>query len=69
MRFGPPGDRQFGAAGSLFEVILSLFEVILGALGDFGGVFSGVGEKVEKKRSVLEAKVAQRGPKWIPEGS
>ena len=50
MRFGPPGDRQFGAAGSLFEVILSLFEVILGALeghwATFGVFFfPGVGKK------------------------
>ena len=72
MRFGLPGDRQFGAAGSLFEVILSLFEVILGALeGHWAtlGVFFRVWGKKLKKRSVLEAKVAQRGPKWIPEGS
>ena len=49
MRFGPPGDRHFGAAGSLFEVILSLFEVILGALeghwATFGVFFSDVGKK------------------------
>ena len=48
MRFGPPGDRQFGAAGSPFEVILPLFEVILGALeghwATFGVFFSGVGK-------------------------
>ena len=52
MCFGPPGYRQFGAAGSLFDVILSLFEVILGAVeghwATLGAFFSGVGEKVEK---------------------
>ena len=64
MRFGPPGDRHFGAAGSLFEVILSLFEVILGALeghwATFGVFCSDVGKKL-KKRAALGAKVAQRG--------
>ena len=52
MRFGPPGDRHFGAAGSLFEVILSLFEVILGALeghwATFGVFCSDVGKKTKK---------------------
>ena len=52
MRLGPPGDRHFGAAGSLFEVSLSLFEVILGALeghwATFGVFFSDVGKKAKK---------------------
>ena len=63
IRFGPPGDRQFGAAGSLFEVILSLFEVILGALevhwATFGMFFSGVGENAPNSLHFG----GQRGPK------
>ena len=64
MRFGPPGYRQFGAAGSLFEVILSLFEVILGALeghwATFGVFCSDVGKKAKKNAPLW-------GPKW-PKG-
>ena len=64
IRFGPPGDRQFGAAGSLFEVILSLWEVILGAWKGIWatfGVFFGCGEKKLKKNAPFGR------PKW-PKG-
>ena len=58
------------------EPFWSLFEVVLGALGDhwavFWAFFRGWGKKeagLSYRCSLLEAKVSQREPKWIPEGS
>ena len=64
IRFGPPGDRQFRAAGSLFEVILSLWEVILGAWKGIWATF-GVLFRVRGKKHKKNAPFGR--PKW-PKG-
>ena len=65
MRFGPPGDRHFGAAGLLFEVILSLFEVILGALEGHWATF-GVFFRVWEKMFRLGGQSGPKGTKMDP---
>ena len=72
------GSRgHFSTLGGLFwelwEVILGAFEGhfgdLGGSLGDFLVVFSRVRKKeawLSYRRALLEAKVAQRTPKWVP---
>ena len=68
-----------GLSGSFFDfggVILGAlrghFGDLGGSLGDFLDVFSRVGKKeawLSYRRALLEAKVAQRTPKWVPSWS